>query len=401
MKKIARAVHLWIGLLFGTILVVLGLTGSALSWMHELDKILNPGLLQVVAPHGLYPGDSMRVAPALVQSVADMLVRDPRYGQPNTLGLPARAGDVFVATYRSSPGHVEAPWTQAVTRHVMVDPATLRVTGERNWGELGLSRAMLMPTLFHIHRYLVAGEIGKVVVAITGASLLLTILSGLILWWPRMARSTIWKALTVRHGGSWPRFCYQLHRTGGFLVAPVLFVMALSGVYFTMPQWVTPVVNAISPVTPKNKSVNHGGGPAEHILVGAAITAAQQRFPNGRVTRVSFPPKGVDPFEVRMRQPAELRQGPGATRISIDSGNARVLGVVDPQQARGGDKFLSWLFPLHTGEAFGLAGRIFISLFGFVPLAFFTTGLVTWLKLHRGRSVAYKNRSEYRQIERA
>ncbi len=57
--------------------------------------------------------------------------------------------------------------------------------------------------------------------------------------------------------------------------------------------------------------------------------------------------------------------------------------MIDPERARGGDKFLSWLFPLHTGEAFGVGGRIFISLFGFVPLAFFVTGLVIWLKLRK------------------
>ena len=385
-----RALHLWIGIVFGTILVVLGLTGAALSWMHELDTMLNPGLLQVPPQHGLRPGNSMRADPALIQSVADILARDPRYGQPNTLSLPARVGDVFVATYPSSLGHREAPWTQAVTRQVMVDPANMRVIGERNWGEFGFSRPMLMSTLFHIHRYLVAGEMGKVAVAITGASLLLTILTGMILWWPRMARSTIWNALTVRHGGSWPRFSFQLHRAGGFFAAPVLFVTALSGVYFNMPQWVTPVVNAISPVTPKPKLVNHGLGPSNRISVSAAITLAQEMFPNGRVTRVSFPTKSAHPFEIRMRQPAELRQGPGATRISINSGDASVLGVIDPEQARGGDKFLSWLFPLHTGEAFGLAGRIFISLFGFIPLAFFTTGVVIWVKLHRKKPCTKK-----------
>lgn len=113
------------------------------------------------------------------------------------------------------------------------------------------------------------------------------------------------------------------------------------------------------------------------------MAAAQARLPEGRIARVSFPAKPGQPFEIRLRQLAELRQGPGATRISIDSGNASVLRVIDPQCFGGGDRFLNWLFPLHTGEAFGLAGRILASLFGFLPLAFFVTGLVIWLKLRR------------------
>ena len=383
MKSIARLVHLWTGLIFGAILVVLGLTGSALSWIHELDTALNPGLLHVAPPSGALAGAPLRVDPRTSQQVGDMLSRDVRYGRPNMVELPERAGDVFVAWYRPTPTASAAPWVQAVTRQVMVDPANLAVTGERNWGEAGLSRPLLMPTLFHIHRYLVAGETGKVVVAVTGVALVLVILSGMILWWPRMARSALWHALTVRHGGSWPRFSFRLHRAGGFFAAPFLLVTAFSGVHFNMPQWVTPVVNAISPVTPHAKPMNRNPRTGEGIAVADAIAAAQASFPEGWVSRVSYPAKAGQPFEIRVRQPGELRQGPGATRISVDSGDGSVLRVIDPERARGGDRFLAWLFPLHTGEAFGLAGRIFISLFGFVPLAFFVTGLVIWIKLRK------------------
>jgi uncharacterized iron-regulated membrane protein len=153
-------------------------------------------------------------------------------------------------------------------------------------------------------------------------------------------------------------------------------------VHFNMPQWVTPVVNAVAPVTPNAKVVNRSA-PGETAPVADAIRSAQARFPEGRVSRVSLPAKAGQPYEIRVRQPDELRQGPGATRISVDSGDASVLRVIDPERARGGDRFLAWLFPLHTGEAFGLAGRIFITLFGFVPLAFFVTGLVVWVKLRK------------------
>lgn len=390
MKKLALTLHLWTGLVFGSILVVLGLTGSVLSWIHELDTALNPGLLQVAPPGGWRTGEPMRAEPALTQAVGDALSRDPRYGKPSMLELPASAGDVYVAWYRAAPGHDNAPWVQSITRQVMVDPATLGVTGERNWGEFGLSRALLMPTVFHIHRTLVAGETGKVVVAVTGAALLLTTLTGMMLWWPRMVRSAIWRAITVRHGGSWPRFSFQLHRAGGFFAAPVLLVLALSGIHFNMPQWTTPVVSAVSPLTPTTKVANQSVQSGETITVAAAVSAAQAKFPDGRVSRVTFPGKAGQPFEIRVRQPGELRQGPGATRISIDSGDASVLRVIDPEQARGGDKFLSWLFPLHTGEAFGMAGRIAISLFGFLPLMFFVTGLLIWVKLRKKKTTPYR-----------
>jgi uncharacterized iron-regulated membrane protein len=381
-KRAIRFIHLWAGLVFGTILVVLGLTGSALAWMHELDLLLNPALLRVAPPPGLARGAPMRVAPATVQAASARLLADPRYGRPSQLMLPERAGEVLVAWYRD-PKQPASTWQVALSRQVMLDPATLAVTGERTWGGFGLSRPQLMSTLFHVHRYLVAGETGKTVIGVTGVALLLLALTGIVLWWPRMTASAIQAALTVRHGGNWPRFHFQLHRAGGFFAAPVLLVLALSGVYFNMPQWVLPIVGALAPLAPAGKALNRSAPDAAPIAPAAAMAAAQALFPQARVSRVGLPARPGQPYEIRLRQPGELRAGEGATRVSIDAGDGRVLRTVDPQRAPAGDTFLSWMFPLHTGEAFGNAGRTFISLFGVVPLLFFVTGLFIWIKLHR------------------
>ncbi|NHZ79886.1 PepSY domain-containing protein [Massilia sp. CCM 8695] len=382
MKPVIRFVHLWAGLVFGTILVVLGLTGSALAWMHELDVLLNPALLQVAPPPGMAPGAAMRVAPATVQAATERLLRDPRYGRPSQLMFPERAGDVFVAWYRD-PKQQASAWKVAVSRQVMLDPATLAVTGERTWGGFGFSRPQLMSTLFHIHRYLVAGETGKTVIGVTGVALLLLSITGIVLWWPRMTAAAIKGALTVRHGGNWPRFNFQLHRAGGFFAAPVLLVLAVSGVYFNMPQWVLPLVGAVATLAPAGKAANRSAADAAPIAPLEAMVAAQAQFPDARVSRLALPAKPGQPYEIRLRQPDELRAGDGATRVSIDAGDASVLRTVDPQRAAAGDRLLSWMFPLHTGEAFGIAGRTFISIFGVVPLMFFVTGLVIWIKLHR------------------
>ncbi|MEH6434427.1 PepSY-associated TM helix domain-containing protein [Massilia sp. DD77] len=381
MKNLIRTVHLWAGLIFGAILVLQGLTGSLLSWRHELDAWLNPGLLQVAPPAGKQAGQPAYSEPSLAAAVVDRLVDDPAYGRPDTLFLPEVHGDVFVAWYRTA--KPASSWEQAVVRQVMVDPASLKVLGERNWGEAGLSRPLLMPTLFHLHRYLMSGDAGKLVIAVQGVALFLLTLTGIVVWWPKLTLSAFWNAITVRHGGNWPKFSFQLHRAAGFYTAPVLLVLAVTGVYFNMPDWVTPAIRAVAPLTPNAKVANASDASAPRIGIAAAMTAAQTRFPEGRISRVSIPAKAEQPFEVRVRQPGELRQGSGATRVSVDAGNGALLRVLDPLAARGGDWVVSTMFPLHTGEIFGLAGRILISVVGLTPLAFFITGLVIWLKFRR------------------
>lgn len=381
MKPLIRTIHLWAGLVFGTILVLQGLTGTVIGWRHELDAWLNPGLLRVAPPAGTTAGAAARPAPAEVAAVTARLVNDPAYGRPDTLFLPEVHGDVYVAWYR--PEKPASGWTQGMTRQVMVDPANLAVLGERNWGEAGLSRPLLMPTLFHLHRYLMAGEAGKVVIAVQGVALYLLALTGIVVWWPKFTLSAFWHAVTVRRGSNWPKFSFQLHRAAGFWVAPALLVLAFSGVYFNMPDWVTPAIRAVAPLTKNEKMVNASGKDAPRIDAGAAMAAAQARFPEARVSRIGIPGKPDQPYELRVRQPGELRHGAGATRVSVDAGSGAVLRAIDPLAARGGDWFVSLLYPLHTGEAFGLAGRILISVVGLTPLLFFVTGLVVWLKFRR------------------
>ena len=193
------------------------------------------------------------------------------------LMLPEHAGDVFVAWYR--PGKSASVWQQGVTRQVMVDPATLAILGERRWGEAGLSRPQLLPTLFHLHHYLLAGDGGKLVLAVEGVALLVLSITGLVVWWPKLTRSAIWHALTFRLGSSWPTFSFQLHRAAGFWCAPLFVLLAVSGIYFNMPAWVTPAVNALAPVTPNEKLANRSAPGAAAAAPGVCWPRPRPCFP--------------------------------------------------------------------------------------------------------------------------
>ena len=60
LKCLLSKLHLYAGLWFGALFVLLGLTGSAIAWMPELDAYLNPNLLQASTPA---PGQACRLTP--------------------------------------------------------------------------------------------------------------------------------------------------------------------------------------------------------------------------------------------------------------------------------------------------------------------------------------------------
>lgn len=365
-----RQLHLWSAFVFGAVFVVAGLTGCVLAWMHDLDALLNPDLFHASAPQA--------VTPARAQAVIDSLSADPRYGRPSQIVLPQRPEEAYVASYRAA-GPRTSGWTLDVTRQVMVDGHSLQVLGERNWGEVGVGRRLLMPTLFHLHRYLLAGEVGKTVTAVSGLALLVTSLLGLVLWWPGRKLKAWRQGLRISYGGSWKRLAQTAHRSIGFFSLPLLALLGFSGVYFNRPEWVVPTVRAVAPMSPPEKPSNREPK-GQPIAPEQALAAAQALFPQGRLSRIALPAKPSVPYEIRLRQPGEVRKGDGNTRISVDAYSGAVLRVLDPLTGPAGDKFLGWMYPLHTGEAFGLPGRALISVSGLAPLLFLVSGLVMWLR---------------------
>ena len=374
LKHLIRIGHRWVGLSAALMFVLLGLSGSVIAWLPEIDRALNRPLLQAGPPSDGHP-----LTPARLQSLLDRLDADPSYGSPAQLNLPRTAADVLIVSYRP----VSAA---AIRRQVMIDPYSLRIKGERDWGRVALSAPLLMPALLQLHRHLLVGETGKIITGIAALLLLLMAVSGVVLWWPGWRWRAMRHAFHVDYRGDWSRLATALHRIGGFFATPVLAILAFSGCYFNFPAWVVPLVNQVSAVAPSQLPPNLSPMSNRHISATAAMRVAQQRYPTAWLSRVNLPAQSMGPFDIRLRQLQEHQFGDGATHVVIDAFSGVILQVRDPLAATAGERFLSWQFPLHSGRAFGTGGRVFISVFGLVPLLLFSSGLLMWRRKRKRQS---------------
>lgn len=138
MRKIALVLHRWVGLVLGTLIAVLGVTGSLLVYEDEIDEALNPELFSV-DPGGrpLSPGRAL----ASLRASAPTL-------EPDLVRLPVEPADPYVF-------HGPARDGGAPQSEVFVDPHTGRVLGRRpeNGGVVG--------TLFRVHANLLGGPAGR------------------------------------------------------------------------------------------------------------------------------------------------------------------------------------------------------------------------------------------------
>lgn len=67
----------------------------------------------------------------------------------------------------------------------------------------------------------------------------------------------------------------------------------------------------------------------------------------------------------------------------IDMDDGRVVGVRHDNGTSAGDQFFAWQYPLHSGKAFGLTGRLLVLLGGAVTLWLCLSGLKLWRRRRR------------------
>ena len=121
------------------------------------------------------------------------------------------------------------------------------------------------------------------------------------------------------------------------------------------------------------------------IGVDAAVAAANAVFADGRLHWILLPstPSGV--YVVGKQSGSEPSRTKTYRNVGVDQYTGQVLHVQDRAAFTAGERFLEWLFPLHSGEAFGEIGRPLTLLIGLLPLALYVTGFLRWRQRRRGR----------------
>lgn len=362
-RLVCSKVHLWVGLALGLVLVVISLTGSALVFRTEIDRLLNPGLLRV-APAG------ERVPLAAV--VAGVRGAAPE-GEPRLLRLPQTADQPVQAWLEDG-------------RHVFVHPYSGAALGVRG-GEEGA-----MNTLFALHAELLGGETGARVVGAIGLLTLLLAGTGLVLWWPavptvrrfKKALAVVWRR------GPW-RLNYDLHRAGGFYTTLFLVLVAATGSALVFYAEAGALLNAVtrSDEPPPPPVVGADEGELAPAVLDAALATARRELPDGEPTFLTLPQADGAPLTVRLRTPSEWHPN-GRSYVYLAPATGRVLRVDDARAAPLGARLLYAAYPLHVGAFGGGAVRVLYVLLGLSPALLSVTGVLIWYRRWRRRDRAVR-----------
>lgn len=372
--------HRWVALAVGTWFALLGLTGALLVWHGELDRALNPAWF---APRAVCASASIERPITSALATYSRVIKN----MPATQVMaPAEHGTAFVVWSKASSG--------ARIQH-FVDATCGEYLGRREWGAVRLDRAHIVPAIYELHRSILSGDIGHTLVGIVGLMLLGVAITGAISAWPRTSTRAAWaRTLSVKRGAPARRWYYDLHRATGMWLVLFLLVMSISGTYLCFPKETRQLIAAVLPMTKQNPPVQKAstqmgsswlaGSAGTPLTLDDLVSRAERLWPEATWSRLRLPAKEADPYEVRLLQSGELREDTGDTSVQLTA-DGQVVEKRDPLSAPPGDTFISWLFPLHSGEALGLPGRLAWSVFGLIPLLLFATGAWLWWRRRRAR----------------
>lgn len=354
------AVHLYLGLFLGMVIAVTGITGSLLVFYLDMDEAINPELVVADIQH----------PPVSYEAIYRALIREePARRHAWRLEIPDDPRRMITARYYKSK---ETERYQFAPMLVSVDPYTSKIVKKRFWGRFA------MTWIYDLHYTLLLDRAGKIVMAVIGILLLVSLFSGLYLWWPPRHK---WRtALIIKASASRERLIYDLHKVGGIYSFIVMLMLVLTGVALEIPDYVNPMINAVAPLRTMPKPHSDLAVIFERITLDKAVAIARQRFPQARLCWIETPNDAQGSYRINLRQDFEPSLRFPKTNVWIDQYSGRILTVNDPAEFGGGDTLLAWLHALHSGEAFDLTGRWLVFMTGLICPLLFVTGLLRWLQ---------------------
>lgn len=359
-----RWLHRALGLTAGVVLVVSGLTGSALVFRQEIDTALNPHLL--------------RVAPAAATFPLQLVLDEVRHRYPDAAPTRVRMPQRRDGTYEFWLG-------VAPERYVYADPYRGTLLGTRR------PREFLTGWLFLLHSHLLSGDLGEKAAGACALALVLLSTSGLVLWWPRRApwrgAWARWRAsLTAAREAGAKRLAYDLHRAVGFYASALLLVAGLTGASLVFHEAFERAAYLLTGTTPAPLPAPlPAPSPLQPSLPLDTLLAIAERAQPGGIASYLYLPAGPrQAFRVRKRLPGEAHPN-GKSFVHVEPATGRVLAVEDGARAPRGARLYSLLYPLHTGVLGGPGTRVLAVATGLSLSVVAFTGVLMWWRRRKGR----------------
>ncbi|MEM1094595.1 MAG: PepSY-associated TM helix domain-containing protein [Bacteroidota bacterium] len=358
--------HRYAGLAAGLVFFITAVTGAMLVFEDEIRRATHPHRYIVDVEGETRPIEA---------NLAAALAAVPE-GQSSSLTLYADPARPYQFGVRDSSNTFYYVYTNPYTAAVI---------------EVANPLHSVFSIAIRLHRFLLAGQTGKLIVGVSTVLVLSLMLSGLYLWWPR-TKAVFSKRTRVKWAGTnWKRRAYDLHAVLGFYTMWILIITAATGLVWSFDVVEDAVywLGGGERSAPRPTSAVVDGMPV--VGFNAAVAGIKAEIPHFTQIRmtISSRPDGVVQGLVRT---ATSPHQSAYDRVYLDKYTGAHLRTDLHADAPGGTKARRLIYPIHVGSIFGLPSKIVVFLVCMVAATFPVTGVYLWFIRWRKRRSAKQKR---------
>lgn len=341
MTKLFRKVHLWVSVPFGIVIALTCFSGAMLVFEAEITQAVSRNVYYVESAEG----EPMTL---------DALVERVRVTLPDSVEVSGIT--VFNDPTRTLKVQLSEPRGAAL----FVDPYSGEITGE-------YKRPGFFSAMTKLHRRLLFGgdsregngaQAGKLLVGISTLVFVVTLLTGVVIWWPR-ARNHFAHSLSIPFRSGRCGFWKGLHVAGGMYALIIVLAMALTGLTWSF-NWYRSAFYRVCGVEyasgPRKDAAQRHGPTLSHQTVTPAPDMWQQAY---------------NDLKVRNADATQLTVTPSPT----------------PAATTDADRLRKSIYSIHTGSFGGIFTRIIWFIAALLGASLPLTGY--YILLHHSRKTVH------------
>lgn len=376
-------IHWILGLGAGLVLSIVGVSGAALTYEKEILQAINKSTFTVTVPeHGK-------------KLPLDRLLAQVQEELKKPISAVALSSDPKASMSVTVPG--EGPSARRGVTHY-INPYTGEILPQIQ----GRTFFVFMQDL---HRRLTYGNVGKQIVGASSIVLLVLVVSGIYLYWPRIRRS-FGKSLTFSLKSKGRYLLYSMHSAVGMWVTLLYVLAVLTGLYWSY-DWYRAGLHSISGVPAPVRQMQRQVAPQESKQTPQTQEArgrGQGRGANAsQAQEVSYAPVAqawtlFEAFLGRCYESASLRIPASGSVYSfsyldVNPAHSRARSQLDLDvttwQLLNHDRYeerplnvrlMRSMLPLHSGEYFGEVVRALMFIASLLMPLFFITGVMLYIE---------------------
>ena len=214
-KYIMSVLHLWLGLLSSVIIFIVCLSGSIYAFKTQIENLIDSDVVYIKS------NNSSKIA---IDTILNNF-ENQFGGATNITVFKENNKSILVSSFSKNNIGVSAYY----------NPISGELLGTKNQNSIAFFDFIL-----EVHRFLLAGDVGKFINGVAVLMFIFLLFSGFIIWLPKRINQ-LKKSLKIKLDAKFYRVNYDLHRVLGFYSILLLFFISVTGLYVSF-HWVKNVV---------------------------------------------------------------------------------------------------------------------------------------------------------------